>query len=162
MYEIAPSVSIDAPPEAVWAYLVDVEGWWVDSNPEHESIEILSGEDELGDGTRLRVRESIAGVPGVAEGEVTEFDPGRRVTWDAPGARYRYFGLPLVVDEGVSWELAPSDGGTELTARVWASFPDSLVGRIVEWSFEHVLDGVERDYEHAMAELEYIKCELES
>jgi carbon monoxide dehydrogenase subunit G len=47
MFEISPSVRIDAPPGAVWAFLIDVEGWWVPSSPEHESIEVLSDDDVL-------------------------------------------------------------------------------------------------------------------
>jgi len=34
-YEIAPSIRIAAPPEAVWEPLVDVEEWCAASNPEH-------------------------------------------------------------------------------------------------------------------------------
>jgi len=162
MYEIAPSITVDASPQTVWEYVRDVEAWWVASNPEHESLEILSADGTLEEGTSLRVRERIAGVPGVATGEVTEVVPQRRLTWEATDARYRYFGLTVHVDESVSWELTPIDGATELTARVRASFPETLVGSLVEWSFEHLLDGVERDYQHAMRELEYIREELES
>lgn len=161
MYDISPSVTIDAPAEDVWDLLVDVEDWWVASNPEHGSLEIVSDDEELTAGTRLRVEERIAGVPGVAEGEVTAFVPGERVTWEAPRARYRYFGLPLTVAEGVTWELTPAGERTELTAHVWASFSDTLLGRLVEWSFVHLLDGVDRDYDHAMRELEYLKRTLE-
>jgi len=162
VYEITPSVTIEAPPAAVWARLVDVESWWVDSNPEHESLEVLTDPPVLAEGTRLRVHERIAGVPGVAEGAVTGFVPEERVTWEAPRARYRLFGLPVTVSEGVSWELEPADEGTTLTARVWASFPAGPLGRLVEWGFDHLLDGVERDYAHAMRELRYLKGQLEA
>ena len=160
-YEVAPTIRIAASPEIVWEYLVDIEEWWVKSNPEHESLEILSTTDRIAEGTHIEVRERIAGVPGVARGEITELVPEQRITWEAPGARYRYFSIPLHVSEGVTWEVSPDDGGSELTARVWASFPDSLWGRVVEWSFKHVVDGVERDYEHAMRELEYVKRAVE-
>ena len=161
-YEIAPSIRIAAPPETVWDLLVDIEAWWVASNPEHESLEILTNTGTIGEGTRIEVRERIAGIPGVARGEITDFVPERRIVWEAPKARYRYFGFPLTVSEGVAWEISPQDDGrTELTARVWASFPDTLWGRVIEWSFNYVVDGVERDYEHAMRELEYLKRAVE-
>jgi ligand-binding SRPBCC domain-containing protein len=32
MLEISPSGRIDAPSEAVWAFSIDVEGWWVPSS----------------------------------------------------------------------------------------------------------------------------------
>ncbi|MFC7130509.1 SRPBCC family protein [Haloferax chudinovii] len=161
MYAISPTVTIDASPEQVWEFLKDVEEWWVASNPDHESLEVYSDGERIEEGTRIRVRERIAGIPGVADGEVTEYVPGERLTWEAPKARYRFYGFPLEVDEGVTWKITPTRGGTELTARVWASFPDSVLGTITEWTFEHVLHGVERDYRHAMRELEYIKRSLE-
>lgn len=162
MYEISPTVTINVPPERVWEYLIDVEEWWVASNPDHESLEVLSNSEDLDEGTRIRVRERIAGIPGVAEGEITEFVSGERLTWEAPSAEYRFYGLPLEVHEGVTWEVTPTRGGTELTAHVWASFPDTVLGTLAEWSFEHVLRGVERDYQHAMRELEYVKHALET
>ena len=146
----------------VWVFLTEIEEWWVPSNPEHGSLEVLSDHDSLQEGTRIRVEERIAGLPGVAEGEVTEVRPQERITWEAPNTTYRYYGLTIHVDEGVSWKLDPTDGGTKLTAHVWATFPNTLLGMLVEWSFKHVLSGVEKDYAHAMKELEYIKTEIES
>jgi len=162
MFEISPAVEIEAPPDVVWEFLTEIEEWWVPSNPEHESLEILSEHETLREGTRIRVKERIAGLPGVAEGEVTELLPRERITWEAPDTRYRYYGLTIRVHEGVSWMLEPTDRGTNLTARVWATFPNTLLGTLVEWSFKHLLGGVEKDHEHAMKELEYIKAEIES
>lgn len=162
MFEISPSVRVDAPPETVWASLVDVETWWVPSNPEHDAIEVLSDHDSLREGTRLRVEERVAGLPGVAEGPVTEFVPGERITWEAPGTRYRFLGLTITVDEGVTWSVEPDGDGTVLTAHVWARFPDTAFGTLAEWVVVTLLDGVERDYEHAMRELEYLKRQVES
>ncbi|MFB6189927.1 MAG: SRPBCC family protein [Halapricum sp.] len=162
MFEIEPTISIDASPEIVWEYLIEIEEWWVPSNPEHESLEILSDERALQEGTRIRVKERIAGLPGVAEGEITEYVPRERITWEAPNTSYRYYGLTIHVDEGVSWRLAPTDAGTNLTAAVWATFPETLLGTVVEWIFKNVLDGVEQDYRHAVMELKYIKEGVEA
>ena len=159
MYEIKASVDIQAKPQEVWDYLIDIEGWWAKSNPEHESLEILNPERELGLGTRMRVKEKIAGVPGVAEGDITDWELGKKVTWTAD-AQYK---LPLItkkVKEGVTWWLQDEGDSTTLGADVWASFPGAT-GPFVEWFFKHVLNGVERDREHAMTELSYIKANLE-
>lgn len=162
MYQLSPSITIDAAPEEVWEYLLDVEEWWVASNPEHESIDVLSDDETLTEGTRIRVEEEIAGISGVATGEITELIPNRRLTWEASEARYRFYSLPLTVSEGITWELTPTRQGTELTAHVWASFPDTLVGRLFEWGFVNLLNGLEKDYYHAMQELEYVRRALES
>ncbi|MGD2114025.1 MAG: SRPBCC family protein [Acidobacteriota bacterium] len=161
MFEFVVTQPIDRPPDAVWRLLVDVERWWLPSNPEHEDFEILSSDDAIALGTELRVRERIAGIPGEATGKIVELVPGRRITWDAE-ARYRWLGLTLRVDEGVTWSVRPRDGGSELSARVWARFPASLWARMFEWFFIHVLRGVEKDREHAATELEYLRAELEA
>lgn len=87
MLQFTVSVEIKAEPERVWRYLLDIGNWWLPSNPEHESIEILDGDEPLRPGTRIRIRERIAGIPGEAIGSVTEYQasaspgrPMRRVT----------------------------------------------------------------------------------
>lgn len=162
MFEIEPTIGIEAPPGTVWKYLIEIEDWWVPSNPEHDSLAILSDDEELREGTRIRVREQIAGLPGIAVGEITEFRPPELITWEASNARYRYHGLHISVDEGVSWKLEPAGEGTNLTAHVWASFPETFFGNLIEWSFKNVLDGVEKDYQHTRKELEYLKETVES
>lgn len=159
MYKISVSVDIDADRQKVWDYLIDLENWWAKSNPEHESLEILSPEHKLGKGSRLRVKEKIAGVPGVAEGDIVEWEQGSKVTWSAD-ARYRLPGLTKQVKEGVTWWMQGDGDTTKLGADVWASFPGAS-GPFVEWFFKHVLSGVERDREHALTELRYIKANLE-
>jgi hypothetical protein len=58
--------------------------------------------------------------------------------------------------------IAPSGSGTRVSARVWAVFPAGLVGRMLEWTFEHVLPGIERDREHARTELRYLQRTIEA
>ncbi|MFI0448857.1 hypothetical protein [Actinomadura sp. 6N118] len=52
---------------------LDLDGWWVASNPEHDTLEHL---DDRGIevGARVRIREKIAGIPGEAIGEITGGD----------------------------------------------------------------------------------------
>jgi len=73
------SVEIDAPPARVWDILVDVGRWpdWTDSM---SHIELLDA-PELAQGSRARIRQPR--LP-AAVWTVTEFEAGRRFTWQAP------------------------------------------------------------------------------
>jgi uncharacterized protein YndB with AHSA1/START domain len=42
-FEFTESILVQAPPARVWEVMSDVEGWWQDSNPEHERLERLDG-----------------------------------------------------------------------------------------------------------------------
>ena len=127
--------------------------WWLASNSEHDRLEHLDSLPPTQVGARLRVREKIGGIPGVAEGTITAVHPGAAVTWEAD-ARYRWFGIPLRVGEGVTWRVEPSEEATtRVSARVWATFPRHLVGRIAAFAFMHLLNGVEKDREHTRTEL---------
>lgn len=161
MFEFAESVLIAAPHSQVWSVLSDLDRWWLASNDEHDSLEHLDSLPPTEVGARLRVREKIGGIPGVAEGTITSVDPGRAVTWEAD-ARYRWFGVPLNVGEGVTWRAEPVDEmTTRVSARVWATFPRHLLGRIAGFVFMHLLNGVEKDREHARTELRYLKKLIE-
>ena len=162
MFEFTETIPIAAPREQVWDTVADIEGWWPASNPEHDSLEPL---DDRGIevGARLRIREKIAGIPGVAEGAITEVVPGRTVTWEAPEAHYRWHGIPLTVGEGVTWTVDSSGpAASEVSAHVWATFADTVYGRLVEWTFTRLLDGISKDRHHARTELEYLKRTIES
>lgn len=162
MYKIHPSIVIWASIDDIWNYLVDIESWWIQSNPEHELLEILSNEDTLQEGTQIRIKERIAGIPGNATGEITEFSPNHYITWESRNATYQFYRFSITVEEGVTWILTPKQQATELTAHVWASFPETPSGRLTELIFKHILNGVEKDRQHAMQELEYIKQSVES
>lgn len=161
MFDFTESVEIETTADRLWSYLIDIESWWPTSNPEHESLEILSYDKHLAVGTRLRIRERIAGIPGEAEGEITELVEADHVSWEADRARYRLWGIPLEVAEGVRWTLRPGTYGIHLAATVWARFPGGWKGRLVEWLFKRPLDGVRKDREHTRRELEHIKAQLE-
>lgn len=162
MFEFTETIEIGAPTEAAWEVMSDIEGWWPPSNPEHESLERLDDRG-LEVGARIRIREKIAGVPGEAVGEITQLEPGAAVTWEAPAARYRLAGVSVSIGEGVTWRVEPhGDDETRLSARVWATFPSGLRGRLTEWFFVHPLGGLEKDREHARVELRYLKRRIET
>ena len=161
MFAFTESVMIEAPPDTVWDRLCDLEDWWPASNPEHESLERL---DDRGiePGARLRIREKVAGVPGEAVGEITRVDPGVAVTWEAPAARYRWLGMSFTIGEGVTWRIAAEgERSTRLSARVWATFPAGVTGRVLEALFGYALNGVARDRAHTRRELGYLKDRLD-
>ena len=81
-YEV--TAVIEAPAEKVWAVLADVEAWpeWT---PSMREVTVLDGRP-LGVGARVRVRQPV--LPTVVW-TVSEWEPGRRFTWEAssPGVR---------------------------------------------------------------------------
>ncbi|WP_026930083.1 hypothetical protein [Glycomyces tenuis] len=114
-------------------------------------------------GTRLRIRETVGGIPGEETGEITQVFPQSSVTWEAPQAHYRWCGVTVTVGEGVTWSLDPSgDGATLLGVHVWATRPAGKLGRLLGWVFVHLLRGVAKDREHARIELRYLKCRVET
>lgn len=125
-------------------------------------MERLDEGGEIAVGTRLRIREKIAGIPGEAVGTITRLEPGVAVTWEAPQARYRWLGVTVTMGEGVTWRLTPGSADTtRLSAHVWAYFPPHLGGRLLEFAFTRVLDGIAKDREHARTELRYLKRTIE-
>ncbi len=41
------------PPPTVWNFIIDIESWWVKSNPEHVSLVIDNAEKNIGIGTKI-------------------------------------------------------------------------------------------------------------
>ena len=94
-YEV--STTIHAAPDAIWAILADADGYagW------DSGIHKLEGRLGTGEKVKLYSDEKPGRGWPIA---VTEFDPGRRMTWRG--------GLPLGLLRGVrTFTLAPEDGG---------------------------------------------------
>jgi hypothetical protein len=160
MFQFTESVAIAARPDQIWETLVDIEKWWPDSNPEHIGIEVRNSGKPIDVGTEIVFAEYVAGIKGQAAGSITRLIPGREATWEG-AAVYRYYGIRIRVREGVSW-LVESQGNTSiLSARVWARFPSTFFGRLVEWYTVRLLHVIDRDREHARCELEYLKRVME-
>jgi hypothetical protein len=157
MFDFTAKLMIDTSVDALWQRLTHIKSWWLASNPEHISLEILAEDYELHVGTPIRIRERIAGIPGEATGQIQTLEETREITWVSDDAMYRFWGLPLSVKEGVTWRVEPQGDHVQLSAHVWAEFPETWFGGLVEWFFKHVINGVDKDYEHAMTELRYLK-----
>jgi uncharacterized protein YndB with AHSA1/START domain len=70
------TVSIDAPPEKVWAVMVDVESWpeWT---PSVMRVQRLDNR-EFGEGSRAKL--TVKGAP-TSVWTVVDFSPGKAFTW---------------------------------------------------------------------------------
>ncbi len=115
------SATIAAAPDAVWAILADGPGYaaW-DSG-------VVRVEGTIAPGEKIKVV-SEANPKRAFPVEVTEFEPGRAMTWAG--------GMPLGLFRGVrTFALTPEDGGgTRFTMReeysgpmlplIWRSMPD--------------------------------------
>jgi hypothetical protein len=117
-YEAAATIA--APPETVWAILIDAPAYaqW-DSGVRQVEGRIAPGE---------KIKVVSEANPGRAfPVKVTEFEPGRSMVWSG--------GMPLGLFKGVrTFTLAPEGGATRFTMReeytgpllpmIWRSMPD--------------------------------------
>jgi hypothetical protein len=160
MFRFTESIPIHASPATVWATLLDIESWWPPSNPGHIGIDVRSSGKPVGLGTAIAFEEKVAGIAAHAEGTITRWAPEKEAEWRGV-AVYRYYGIPIRIPEGVTWSIAHRDGGSVLSATVWAEFPANLFGRLFEWYAIRILNIVPRDRDHARCELQYLKRILE-
>lgn len=95
--QVSNEMAIDAPPSAVWAWLVRAKCWpkWY---PNSRDVEIYCGATELSLGARFRWR--TFGVP--VRSTVREFVPNERIAWDAAGA---------LLDAYHAWLIEPRPDG---------------------------------------------------
>jgi uncharacterized membrane protein len=108
------TVTIEAPPDAVWSVVVDV-GRWPERIPTVDAVERLDdGPLVVGSRTRLQQPRLPAAV-----WTVTELTPGTSFTWESssPG-----------VSVTASHVVEPHPGGSRLTLAVDVSGPLSRVG----------------------------------
>ena len=120
---ISDSITIDAPPDVVFAILADPR--------QHSRIDgsgsvgsVLAAPDRLtAKGQTFTVRMKLFGVPYVIRNRVVEFEAGRRIAWRHFTAnRWRY-------------ELAPTaDGGTTVTETFDTSRANSVTDGVVRWA----------------------------
>lgn len=162
MWEFTADVEIDCERGDLWELLVDVEDWWPKSNPNHVDSTILDESDRIGPGTRLEITEHVAGLYGEGVGTITQFQEQRRVVWECDAFTYRFHGIPLQVEEGVQWRISDLDEGVVLSAHVWATFPAGPLGSVAEFVAKRLMNGLQKDYNHAMTELRYLKQRMET
>ena len=143
---ISESITVDAPPEVVFAILADPR--------QHSRIDgsgsvgsVVSAPERLtGTGQTFTVRMKLFGVPYVIRNKVVEFEAGRRIAWRHFTAnRWRY-------------ELAPTaDGGTTVTETFDASRADRVTDTLVR-----AAKFPERNREGIVATLQRLKAAAET
>jgi hypothetical protein len=134
------SRTINATPEAIWAILADAPSW-----PEWDpGLDRIEG--RIAPGEKIKVITKLN--PGrTFPVEVTEFEPGRSMTWSG--------GMPLGLFKGVrTFTLTPRDGGaTDFRMREEFSGPLlPLIGRSIpdlQPAFEQFADGLKQRAERA-------------
>ena len=94
-------------------------------------------------------------------GTITPIDRGTSVTWEAPDARYRWFGVKVTIGNRVTWTVEPRGQSALVSAHVWATFR-SIPSRLLEPVFTRLLKGTEKDREHTRVELRYLKHLIEA
>jgi hypothetical protein len=115
--EYRASSSIEADPDAVWAILTDASSY-----PDWDNG-VVRIEGTIAPGERLKIWSELDPKRGHAV-RVTEFEPGRRMTWTG--------GMPLGLFKGVrTFELVPDgNGATRFTMEERFSGPlRTLIGR---------------------------------
>jgi len=105
---IERTVNINAPPERVWAVMLDVERWpeWTESMQRVERLD--GGEFGVGSKAKLRIRRS----PSANVWTVTELTPGKSFTWETTSGGVK----------GVASHVIEPDGnGSKVTLTVTLS-----------------------------------------
>jgi hypothetical protein len=133
-HEIRTEIDIEAPPEQVWAHLVDLPAWG-DWNPFITSAE---GAAEVGRKLSLRMVPP-GGRPIPIRPTVTDVSERAAFEW------LGHLGVPGLFDGRHRFELAPTGSGTHLVQREW--FSGVLVRPLRRW-----LDGSIRAGFEAMNE----------
>jgi len=159
---IEASVEIDRSPQDVWDYVVRFDDWWPAANPdEHIELSVMDNR-EIEKGTKLVLKERIAGIRGEATVEILAFQPPKRLEWKSLSAKYMLLGMGIKVKEGGTFTISPTDTGCVLRHRVWRKPDYGFMSAVAEWFFKCVLKGELRDFEHTQRELLFIKRRLES
>lgn len=144
-YDVSRSVQIDATPEAIWPYVVDIQKhteWspWAKRDPEMKN-EYLGTMGEVGSLNKWEGPES-----GVGEQEVTAIDPYKSVETDLR------FKEPMESESDAYINLEPNQRGTEVT---WGfKGENNFVARAMFTIMSIDLDeAVGKDYEEGLAML---------
>lgn len=119
MTEVRTTVSIDAQPEDVFAYMDDP----------HNQVEITPSLTEVRDieelpngGKRLGYTYQMAGVGLDGTMETTEYEPAERVVFEMTGA----------IDGTIEWTFETENGTTRVTYTAEYDLPVPVLDRVVE------------------------------
>jgi carbon monoxide dehydrogenase subunit G len=140
---IERSININAPPERVWAVMMDIERWpeWTESMKSVERLD--SGEFGVGSKAKLKIRRS----PSANVWTVTALTPNRSFTWETNSGGVK----------GVATHVIEPDGnGSKVTLTVGLSGPVAtlfgwFVGTPSRQNVEMEAEGLKRRAEESSA-----------
>lgn len=139
---VSRTIHIDAPPNAVWPIMTDVERWpaWTESMKSIERLE--DGPFALGSTAKLRIRRA----PTAGVWRVTEFTEGRSFAWENDSAGVHGVAAHLI---------EPDEGGSTVTLSVTLS---GLIATLLT----PILAGASRDNVRMEAEGLKRRCERDA
>ena len=140
---IQRTISINAPPERVWAVMMDIEHWpeWTESM---KSVEWLdSGEFGVGSKAKLKIRRS----PSANVWTVTELSPNRSFTWETNSGGVKGVATHVIEPDGDSSKVTLT---VELSGPVATLF-GWFVGAPSRQNVEMEAEGLKRRAEESSA-----------
>lgn len=146
MRRLTDSIQIDSPIEPIWRWLADLTEHYTDWHPDHVSARWERG-DPYQVGSILEAIEYIGGRREVLRFEMTSVDP-------PSGFEYRIRGPISMLLPGGSFEITPSDGGSQFQATISYRF-----GKLTEGLFKNRTEALR---EHMREEGENLKGLIES
>jgi hypothetical protein len=157
------SAIIDNEPEVIWDFASDPRNWTASNTLEHRGLRILSASGLPETGATFRQQEYVAGFFADLEGHFLYVDRPSVCVWTGI-ATYRLLGglVKIRIAEGGTATLTKVTGGWEFAHDVFMDYAGSLLGKLLYWSFIHLLHGQKAVFEHANREVLYFKTQLEA
>jgi carbon monoxide dehydrogenase subunit G len=144
MTNISVSRTVAAPAGAVWSILIDLDGL-VDTISAVQSIEVLSGDEPFGVGTKWRETRTLFGKKATEVMRVTDIDPGTSYVVEAESHGARYTTVMTVTATGDDTSEITIDFGAEPTgtlARIMGATIGKLFENATRKAFAHDLDDI--------------------
>lgn len=156
------SATIDNSPEIIWDFAADPKNWTASNALEHRGLEIFSKNGLPETGATFHQQEYVGRFFADLEGHFLYVDRPKVCVW-AGIAKYRLLGglLKIRIAEGGTATLTKVENGWELSHAVFMDYSNSLFGKLLYWTFTHLLDGQRAVFEHANREVVYFKAQLE-
>lgn len=141
MSEINVSRTVNAPAEAVWHVITDLERS-AEVVSGIDTVERLDDEETFGVGTTWRETRTMFGKQATETMKVTQIDPGRSYTVESEGHGARYVSIMYVTDTGngtsrITMSFKGEPSGT--IARLFASTVGKIFERGTRKALEHDL-----------------------